>query len=192
MQIDRTAKQKIKNRSIFSYVWLGSLVLTLAVLIVFSRFDRESTQKQTSFVADLEKMSLKDKSKLSQQEWANYLTPEQFNVLKEDGTEAPFTGALLHEKRVGTYVTADCGIPVFRSETKYDSKTGWPSFYAPIENSSLELVKDTTLGYERVEVREKTCGSHLGHIFDDGPAPTGDRYCINAVALRFIPDKKTE
>ncbi len=120
----------------------------------------------------------------------NKLTTQQWHILYGGGTETPFTSDLLHEKRPGTYVTADCGEPVFRSEQKFDSGTGWPSFWAPIRTSSVTFVKDTGLLEERVEVRS-TCGEHLGHVFPDGPPPTGQRYCINGLALRFIPDAPT-
>lgn len=118
------------------------------------------------------------------------LTAEQRQILYGGGTEVPFTSELLHEKRPGTYVTADCGEPVFRSEQKFDSGTGWPSFWAPIATSSITFVKDTGLLEERIEVRS-TCGEHLGHVFPDGPPPTGQRFCINGLALRFIPDAPT-
>ncbi len=118
------------------------------------------------------------------------LSPAQYAVLKQNGTETPYSSPLLDEKRPGTYVTADCMEPVFRSEQKFDSGTGWPSFYAPINPDSVVEVDDSTMGITRTEIRSKKCNSHLGHVFNDAPqTPTGLRYCINGIALIFIPDK---
>ncbi|MFZ2206112.1 MAG: peptide-methionine (R)-S-oxide reductase MsrB [Microgenomates group bacterium] len=120
--------------------------------------------------------------------WRSVLTTEQYHILREAGTEAPFTGMFNHESRNGTYFSFGCDKPLFRSEQKFDSGTGWPSFWAPISQDSIVLRKEKE-GDDRIEVLD-TCGGHLGHVFDDGPPPTGKRYCMNSIALRFVPDKK--
>jgi peptide-methionine (R)-S-oxide reductase len=117
-------------------------------------------------------------------EWQQRLTPEQFRVLRQHGTEHRGSSPLLKEKGTGLFVCAGCGQPLFRSETKYESGTGWPSFYAPIEGA-VSTSADRSHGMTRVEVNCSRCGGHLGHVFPDGPAPTGERYCMNGVAMNF-------
>ena len=121
----------------------------------------------------------------TEQEWRRELTPEQFHVLREKGTEAPFSGEYDHVFEPGTYHCAGCGAQLFASDTKYDSGCGWPAFYAPAGEDVLEEEVDTTFGMIRTEVMCANCGGHLGHVFPDGPRPTGLRYCINSAALNL-------
>ncbi|CAN5128222.1 hypothetical protein BH09PAT2_BH09PAT2_01680 [soil metagenome] len=168
---------------------VGMTIILLALFVIFNKkapinTSTDNPSKEVPITGSFDKSKQKSDS-----EWRKILTPEEYHILREQGTEIPFTGALEHEKRKGTYYSVGCDIPLFRSETKYDSGTGWPSFWAPISPDSVILREDNLLGSTRTEVLDQ-CGGHLGHVFDDGPEPTGKRYCMNSVALRFVPDKE--
>jgi len=129
-----------------------------------------------------------EKLELSEAEWRQKLTPEQYAVLRQAGTERAFTGKYEKNKQQGTYTCVGCGAPLFSSDTKYDSGSGWPSYTAPVEEGAVEELRDVSHGMVRTEVRCAKCEGHLGHVFPDGPGPTGLRYCINSAALDFDPE----
>jgi len=162
---------------------INSLVLTVVALFAFS-----CSQAQQSKNNQAQKTA-KFKMEKTEDQWKKELTPEQYRVLRDKGTERAFTGAYWDNHAKGEYKCAACHTPLFSSETKFESGTGWPSFYQALDKSKVKEITDETMGMKRTEVVCANCGGHLGHVFDDGPKPTGLRYCMNSVSLSFEKSK---
>lgn len=180
-------RRRSKEQSHRILILLAILLAVIAVSIIILLL--EPKQELGKLVPPRQLAMVKsDPSTRTEAEWRAMLTPEQYHILREAGTEEPFTGSLEKEKRKGTYYSYGCDKPLFRSEQKYDSGTGWPSFWAPVKPGAVIIVQSENPTDDRVEIQDP-CGSHLGHIFDDGPKPTGQRYCMNSDAMYFVPDK---
>jgi methionine-R-sulfoxide reductase len=168
---------KKKKVFVFLVAWIIFGVLVFYLTSGHAKMKEKSVSvKKSNYICTLSEEELKEK-----------LTPEQYRIMRQNGTELPFTNSYWNNHKTGIYVDAITGEPLFASVDKFDSKSGWPSFSAPINKDGLEEKIDQSHGMERVEVRSKSSNSHLGHVFPDGPKPTGRRYCINSNALKFIP-----
>lgn len=155
---------------------MKTLILLIALVLATPAISQEKTGKT---------MNKEDKITKTEEQWKAELSDEQYRILRGCGTEAPFTGKYYKNKEDGKYYCAACGALLFESSTKYDSGSGWPSFYAPAKNDNIIEIRDTSYGMERIEIKCATCKGHLGHVFPDGPKPTGLRYCVNSASLDF-------
>jgi peptide-methionine (R)-S-oxide reductase len=193
MHIDIDLRRLYKSYDLHRIMKKRDLLLTGAAVIgsawiyqFWRSSSSDSSSKDLEIAVDLNKATKQYQIMKTENEWKQVLTPEQFQVLRKHGTERAFTSPLDKEYSQGTYKCSGCDLPLFTSDTKFNSGTGWPSFFAPIEGAIATTV-DNSFFMKRVEVHCSRCGGHLGHVFNDGPKPTGERYCMNGVSLKFIP-----
>ena len=171
------------------------LFIIISALLLWKYFNDGSSNSLLT-VKDIpdstkhKELSMENKVDKTEEEWKKELSPEQYRILREKGTERAFTGKYWNNFEFGTYVCAGCGTELFESDTKFESSCGWPSYFEPIDSSRIIYKEDNSFGMKRTEVMCAKCGGHLGHIFNDGPPPTGLRYCINSGSMKFIPKEK--
>lgn len=174
-------------------VALASIVVVMKIPSSQDKGEQGKTSVDSNVVnLNMESPKRKDKVVKTDAEWKEQLTPEQYKILRNSGTEAPFCGVNLESKGEGLYECVGCGLPLFKATNKFDSGTGWPSFYEPFDKENVWYHTDVSFGMKRTEILCARCDGHLGHVFDDGPPPTHLRYCINGTVLKFVPKKKDD
>lgn len=178
-------RKAMRNINIYTLLLLVFMVTVYPQNIQEKTVEKKDSSDKKVKIEKLERINMAEKVQKSEEEWKGCLTPEEYRILREKGTEPAFTGKYYRHKEDGIYVCAACGNELFSSDHKYDSGSGWPSYWQPVSDNAVEFKEDRSYGMVRTEVLCGSCGGHLGHVFEDGPQPTGLRYCINSVSLDF-------